>query len=269
VPGALGPPLPLSQIKGGRRAVPHLVVTSVGDIPMLRYKIGRAPAWLRRVVLQRQKWDLRSQREAQEAAALRMMAESEDEWEDILGEWVREEVRRGRQGVDVREFSGGGNSVGDGSENHVMKRLGEVDEQAGGVQDRYTYWPVQTRQTNHAAYEARKWEYGVRGWRLWQKVKREKWLSERETLPERVAAAITEGQRLQNDLVHESEHMCVALRGPLRSHEDCKDMRDELMAIGSLEIPVELSEKVVDKDPPRYLQDEANVRGIIIRTCGG
>lgn len=264
VPGALGPPLPLSQIKDQNRVVPHLVVTSVGNIPLLRYKIGRKPPWLRRIITQKIKWDMRSSEESERLEEDRAIAHFEDQWDAIVYRQARQE------GLAITESYSVQRSDSEPPSTTTTPAAAEFLEAPPFVgPDSYVYWPQQMRQANFDAFEQRKWEYAVRGWQLWQKVKRERWLSERETIPARLLQVVRVAQRMQGQLEGLAKKGSKGEVGcSRRTAEEYEELVADLKALGPLHVPVEWSEKVVDREWPRYLKDGARRRATGERLSG-
>lgn len=232
-PGALGPPRPLSQLSGRRRVVPQLVTTSVGSIPMLRYKIGRPPPWLRRIVRQKQRENLKGVHRSENLEIVGDMGLWEDAWEREVGSLARRGVKEGLLELDA----------------HFDTRL--------GPEESYSYWPFRVRQEAYHIFDRRRWWYAYRGWRLWQKVKREKWLAERETIPERLAKCVKQAQVLQRDVVRLGRRMEISGDFAVRDDAQAQEMMVELEALGPLEVPVEWSVKAMDRDLPTYLKAAA------------
>jgi hypothetical protein len=195
---------------------------------------------------------MRSQEEGARIDEERAMAKMEDVWDGIVYRLAKEE---GRLGLD-----GDGGGGGD-----VEERDG-FEEPPYMYQASFTYWLQRSRSIAWEAFERRKWDFGVRGWQMWQKVKRERWLSERETIPSRLAAVVKASQRLQDEVQLKvgaagwgRGEMAVEAKG-WRSTEEYDELMAELKAMGPLHVPVEWSEKIVDKQWPKYLQEVARER---------
>lgn len=234
--------------------MPHLVVTSVCNIPMLRYKIGRPPPWLRRILRQKQKWGLDSIDLNYRLVDERDIGSVEDNWEDLLFQQAKQEGLLASSNAAAR-----GNRCNQSLS--PAYSLPDFEPNTEGTSS-YGYWPWRIRRESFEVFVRRRWEYAVRGWELWQKVKREKWLEQHENVHRYLAAAVGMGQRLQNAVVRYAEDHGRALpeRG-IRSVEEKRKLVAELMKLGPLHVPVEWSERVVDKERPDYLHEENALRG--------
>ncbi|KPI36634.1 uncharacterized protein AB675_10021 [Cyphellophora attinorum] len=245
-------PLPLTALpinpltgKPRRRAIPHLVASqNAGVTAMLRYKTGREPAWLRRIQLQQIKRVGRytdQVRPIQDAIA---MGKMEDRWDsDTLAQAQREGV-----------LSSSENGLGGVSEDKAQ-RLNWEEAHITAVEGL------------HANHQKRLFTQAVKGWKLWQIVKREKWMAEKEGIPYKIASAIQRGQRLQDELLklagtsservkarHGSENGSSGVDWEIRSKETSKELIRGALACAPLMIPTAWSEKVVDREVPGYLE---------------
>jgi hypothetical protein len=103
-------PLPLDEIKGGKRRVPNLV--SAQGIPFLRYSKPQ-PISLSRVIRQKQDWDQRKWTQQESLKGDMVIAQWEDEWDEIVAGQMAEEHGQGNGKVrsprdsDGREGAGG------------------------------------------------------------------------------------------------------------------------------------------------------------------
>ncbi|KAK5194273.1 hypothetical protein LTR96_010464 [Exophiala xenobiotica] len=91
-PRVLQHPAPLSSIKSGVRKVPNLIVTQ--GIPVLKYP-GPQPVLLNRVIIKKVKWGIKRFDQHRALEDLALLAECEDEWDDILRQ--KHGVREGRE----------------------------------------------------------------------------------------------------------------------------------------------------------------------------
>ncbi|ETN36278.1 uncharacterized protein HMPREF1541_08555 [Cyphellophora europaea CBS 101466] len=231
-------PLPASELSRQRR-VPHLVVTSVGNIPLLRYKTGRAPPWMRRIVRQKQMWMTRQFEKVQEMEYVRGLGYWEDEWEKMV--WT--EARR--QGCVSKT-------------GQLLKVQRHTDDmptwswnEAFG--DSYSFQAAAAKAHLWNRFHDKIRQHAVKGWELWQIVKREKWLADREGLPQRVASAVRAGQWLQEQLrAWAHEHGRSFPEG--RSAKESKALARDAADCGPLHVPVEWSEVVVERERPAYLR---------------
>lgn len=243
----LDPPVPGSALNGRPRRVPHHIVTSVGTIPMLRYKIGQTPPWLRRIVRQKQQWMLQSFEQSEELEHQRFLGLREDEWDRLL--WKQAQQEGLIDADERRDAKRNSLSVGEWDYSEMVK---------GSIS--YSFWPQVLRLEHYETFLEKKWQNSVRGWELWQVVKREQWLADREAIPYRLARAIESAQRLQDDVQswatsHGANFTTITPRtSNFRPRETSEAMRGEVLACAPLHIPVEWSERVVDKERPAYLQ---------------
>lgn len=248
----LDPPLPGTTFGERGRRVPHHVVTSVGFIPMLRYKIGRPPPWLRRIVRQKSQWMVRNLNRSDELEHQRRLGLVEDEWDRLLWEQARQENFVSAE--NQRNAKRNGLSVGEW----------DYDEMGKGTAS-YSFWPQYTRQLQYEAFLEKKWQNAIRGWELWQVVKREQWLADSEAIPYRLARAIDAAQRLQDDVQSWTLKNGITnstTSFSLRPAESCKAMREEVLSRAPLNVPVEWSEVVVDKVRPSYLEKPPELQAL-------
>jgi hypothetical protein len=103
-------PLPLDEIKGGKRRVPNLV--SAQGIPFLRYSKPQ-PISLSRVIRQKQDRDQKKWTRQESLKGDIIIAQWEDEWDEIVAGLKAEEQARGKGNVrppldsDGRKEAGG------------------------------------------------------------------------------------------------------------------------------------------------------------------
>jgi hypothetical protein len=102
-------PLPLEEIKGGKRRVPNLV--SAQGIPFLRYSKPQ-PISLSRVIRQKQNWDQKKWTQQGNLKGDIVIAQWEDEWDKIVAGQEAEEQGRGKGKVGSPRDSDGGKEVG-------------------------------------------------------------------------------------------------------------------------------------------------------------
>lgn len=254
----LDPPLPGTALGERGRRVPHHVVTSVGFIPMLRYKIGRAPPWLRRIVRQKSRWMVRNLDRSDDLEHQRRLGLLEDEWDRLLWDQARQENFIDADGQHDAERNGLG--------------VGEWNSEEMGMRSAsYSFWPQYTRQQQYETFLEKKWQNAIRGWELWQVVKREQWLADREAIPYRLARAIEAAQRLQDDVqswVLENGVTHSTTTFSLRAAKSCEAMREEVLSYAPLNIPVEWSEVAIDKERPSYLEKPPELQALQRRRRG-
>ena len=105
-------PLPLSEIKSGKRRVPYLV--SAQGVPFLRYSKPQ-PISLGRVIRQHQKWEQKKWDQKHEAEADVRIGGWEDEWDDLVegrGHQPGVENTGGMPSLVLRGDDGNGNLNG-------------------------------------------------------------------------------------------------------------------------------------------------------------
>lgn len=86
-------PRPISEVKSGIRKVPNLILTQ--GIPVLKYP-GPQPVLLNRVLKTKVKWSIKKMQQHSSLEEQIQLAESEDQWEDILARDHGETVCRDR-----------------------------------------------------------------------------------------------------------------------------------------------------------------------------
>ena len=94
-------PLPLSEIKSGRRRVPNLV--SAQGIPFLRYSKPQ-PVSLSRVLRQKQSWTLQKWEQKKELEYDLVIANWEDQWDDIIERQISEETSQEEESEESTLF---------------------------------------------------------------------------------------------------------------------------------------------------------------------
>jgi hypothetical protein len=102
-------PLPLDEIKGGKRRVPNLV--SAQGIPFLRYSKPQ-PISLSRVIRQKQDRDQKKWTQQESLKGDIVIAQREDEWDEIVAGQEAEEQARGKGGVKSPLDTNGREEVG-------------------------------------------------------------------------------------------------------------------------------------------------------------
>lgn len=199
-PGLEAHPLPLESINSPRRRVPDLVITANGGIPLLRYP-GRQPPWFRRIITQQTRRSDRMIASVQKLTSLAHSGELEDEWDTL----VRQQAR---------------------AENVALP----LESAHPHFEDSWASLPAEQKEEIWATYHERGRQWSIRGWELWQIVKREKWLAEKEGLPYVIASAIQSGQRLQVAVLQ-----CMAQHGRVKPKASCTAASDTTSATANAE----------------------------------
>jgi hypothetical protein len=103
-------PLPLSEIKGGKRRVPNLI--SAQGVPFLRYSKPQ-PISLSRVIRQKQKRDQKKWTQREGLAIDTTIAQWEDEWDEaVQAQVAQEQGTRQSQLKLVEKLEGSGEASG-------------------------------------------------------------------------------------------------------------------------------------------------------------
>jgi hypothetical protein len=97
-------PLPLSEIKGGKRRVPNLI--SAQGVPFLRYSKPQ-PISLSRVIRQKQERDQKKWSQQEGLKTDIVIAQWEDEWDDVVEAQMAEEHCQAQGQLKPREESKG------------------------------------------------------------------------------------------------------------------------------------------------------------------
>lgn len=195
-------PLPLSDIKGGKRYVPYLVATH--GIPFLRYP-GTQPIYLGRYIRQARAWNLRTWALRDKLTdESRPLARWEDEWDEMM---------RSRFGVgpasNEKPTARDNNDTGNEENFLILDERGKVVAAAASPRDNQDgHEPRWTTAVDEAADElARAYDERVRtradmGRKLYEVVLREREMAAREKLErkarrraEKQAAAEEETQK--------------------------------------------------------------------------
>ena len=103
-------PLPLSEIKGGKRRVPNLI--SAQGVPFLRYSKPQ-PISLSRVIRQKQERDQKKLTQQEGLKTDVFIAQAEDKWDEIVKSQMSEEQRQLRGTLkSAQESNGTGDDEG-------------------------------------------------------------------------------------------------------------------------------------------------------------
>ena len=155
-------PLPLSEIKGGKRRVPNLV--DAQGLPMLRYSKPQ-PVSLSRMIRQRIQWEAGRWRKKHELEADMEIARWEDQWDGLVEEEMQEEARlrlpANGSSADSKAMSGA-------AQGEEPSWVTEAERANGGV-----WAQIQQFGEKKAAMAEKMWQIVLKERELGEKEKRE------------------------------------------------------------------------------------------------
>ncbi len=153
-------PLPLSEIKGGKRHVPELIAAH--GVPFLRYSKPQ-PVSLSRIIRQRGRRHQKWWTQKEELEADRKVAEWEDEWDDIVEDQAADERRPNHYNTAPWQWSYGSGKVDRSestwsyevqvAENEVMQTIRAEDRYYADMGKKM--WEVVIKERELAAQEKR------------------------------------------------------------------------------------------------------------------
>lgn len=153
-------PLPLSEIKGGKRRVPNLI--SAQGVPFLRYSKPQ-PISLSRVIGQKQERDQRKWTQREGLAADTIIAQWEDEWDEAVQAQMAKEQGRGQRSLKPADKLKGSGETNDqeerwkyeivSAERELYRQIKENDRKNAELGR--TMWEIVVKERELAAQEKR------------------------------------------------------------------------------------------------------------------
>jgi hypothetical protein len=171
-------PLPLSEIKGGKRRVPNLI--SAQGVPFLRYSKPQ-PISLSRVIGQKQQRDQKKWTQREDLTADTIIAQWEDKWDEVVQAQMAKEQGRAQSNPKLAETLEGLREA-NGQEQSWKYEIVSAE--------RELYWQIKENDRRNADLGRAMWEIVVKERELAAQEKREAKIQRRIERKAAAAAAI-------------------------------------------------------------------------------